>query len=130
LNRESGFTLVEVIAALAIAALALSSVFDVASEGLHRTGEAEAMAEGGSLAQSLLARLGNELPIARGTTTGEFSNGYRWRLEVAPYGEAGDQRAWPVAAYTVAAEITWGAEEQQHSLLLKTLRLAPKEGAR
>jgi len=129
-KRESGFTLVEVIVALAIAALALSSFFDVASEGLHRTGQAEAMAEAGSLAQSLLARVGSELPIAPGTTTGESSNGYRWRLQVAPYGEAGDQRAWPVAAYAVSAEITWGAEEQQHSLLLSTLRLAPKEEAR
>jgi general secretion pathway protein I len=129
-NRESGFTLVEVIVALAIAALALSSFFDVVSEGLNRTGQAEAMAEAGSLAQSLLARLGSELPIGPGTTTGEFSNGYRWRLQVAPYGDMSDQRTWPVAAYTVAAEITWGAGEQQHSLLLNTLRLAPKEGAR
>jgi general secretion pathway protein I len=130
-NRESGFTLVEVIVALAVAALALSSFFDVVAEGLNRTGQAEAMAEAGSLAQSLLARVGSELPIGPGTTNGEFSNGYRWRLQVVPYEEAGDQRAWPVAAYSVSAEITWGAGEQRHSFfLLNTLRLAPKEETR
>jgi general secretion pathway protein I len=129
-HRESGFTLPEVIVALAVAALALSGLFDLVSEGLNRTGQAEAMAEAGSLAQSLLARPGSELPIAPGTTTGEFSNGYRWRLQVAPYGDAGDQRAWPVAAYTVSAEISWGTVPQQRSLLLSTLRLAPKEGSR
>jgi hypothetical protein len=37
------------------------------------------LVEAGQLAQSLLARLGTDMPIAPGQATGEFAGGYRWR---------------------------------------------------
>jgi general secretion pathway protein I len=124
-RNEAGFTLPEIIAAIAILALALGPIVGHVSNALHRTSQAEAMAQAGSLAQSLLARAGSELAIAPGTTTGEFASGYRWRLEVTPYGNAEDQRAWPVAAYSVSVEVMPG-NMQERSVMLTTLRLVPK----
>ena len=129
-GEEAGFTLLEVVAALAILALSLGVLLGLLSDGLRRTGQAEAMAEAGSLAQSLLARVGTELPIQPGVTAGELPNGVRWRLQMEPYGDAGDRRAWPVDAYVVSAEIAWGDGAQERSVTLTTLRLAPKEPAR
>jgi general secretion pathway protein I len=127
-NTEAGFTLVEIIAAMAILALSLGGIFGVLSDGLRRTGQAEAMAQASALAQSLLARVGTELPVRLGTMSGDFSNGYRWRLEIAPYGDAGDSRAWTVAVYTVSAEVS-GADGTPRARL-STLRLGPKEPGR
>lgn len=129
-DKEAGFTLPEIVVALAILALSLSPLFGLLSDALRRTGQAEAMAEAGSLAQSLLARVGTELPILPGTTTGEFANGIRWRLQMDPYGDAGDRGAWPVAAYTISAEIAWADGVHERSVALSTLRLAPKERQR
>jgi general secretion pathway protein I len=129
-GTEAGFTLLEVVAALAILALLLGVLLGLLSDGLRRTGQAEAMAEAGSLAQSLLARVGTELPIQPGVTAGEFQNGARWRLQMEPYGDAADRRAWPVDAYTVSAEIAWGDRTHEQSVVLTTLRLAPKEPPR
>ena len=125
-GTEAGFTLVEVVAALAILALSLSVLFGLLSDGLRRTGQAEAMAEAGSLAQSLLARVGTGLPIRPGVTAGELQNGARWRLRMEPYGDAADRLMWPVDAYTVSAEIAWGDGTHEQSVVLTTLRLAPK----
>lgn len=127
IGREGGFTLPEILAALAILALSLSVLFGLLSDGLRRTGRAEATAEAGALAQSLLARVGTELPIEPGLTTGEFPNGLRWRLHMEPYGDGGDRQAWPVAAHVVSAEVAWGDGEQRRSVALTTLRLALKE---
>jgi prepilin-type N-terminal cleavage/methylation domain-containing protein len=129
-HGEAGLTLPEVIAALVILAISLGTLFPLLSDSLRRTGQAEAMAEAGSLAQSLLAGVGAELAIQPGITTGEFPNGYRWSLQIEPYGDGGDQRAWPVAAYTVSAVVAWGDGVQEQSLSLSTLRLAPKEARR
>jgi len=124
-NGEAGFTLPEIIAALLILALSLGGIFGVLSDGLRRTGQAEAMAEAGALAQSLLARVGSELPIRPGNATGDFGNGYRWRVDIAPYGGTADARAWPVAAYTISAEVAGTNGKPQ--VRLSTLRLGAKE---
>jgi general secretion pathway protein I len=126
-RQEAGFTLPEIIAALAILSLALSSLFALLSDGLNRTSQAKRMAEAESLAQSLLARVGSELAIQPGTTTGDFPNGYRWRLKVTRYGDAAEQRAWPVAAYTLSAAVASGQGAQERTVVLTTLRLAPKD---
>jgi prepilin-type N-terminal cleavage/methylation domain-containing protein len=127
-NDEAGFTLPEIIAALLILALSLGGIFGVLSDSLRRTGQAEAMAEAGALAQSLLASVGSELPFRPGTTTGDFGNGYRWRLEIAPYGDGADARSWPVAAYTVSADVVGTDDKPQ--VRLSTLRLGAREPGR
>jgi general secretion pathway protein I len=88
------------------------------------------MAEAGSLAQSLLAKVGTELPVQQGQTAGELADGLRWRLRMEPYGDSVDRQQWPLGAFTVSAEVTWGDHGQEHSVALTTLRLAPKEAPR
>ena len=129
-NSEAGFTLVEIVAALAILALSLGALFGVLSDGIGRAGHAEAHAQAGSLAQSLLARAGAEIPLQKGIMTGEFPQGYGWRLQMEPYGDSADHRAWPVAAFSVSAEIVWGQSPQQQSIVLTTLRIVATEPPR
>jgi general secretion pathway protein I len=128
-DQEAGFTLPEIVAALAILTLSLSVLLGLISDGLRRTSRAETLAEASTQAQSLLARVGTELPLRPGTTTGELANGFRWRLEIEPYGDAADRRSWPVAARTVTATIAWGDGLQERTVVLTTLRLGSKESA-
>src|ERR1700732_1636245 len=75
-GHEAGFTLVEVIVALAILSIGLSVLLGLISGSLRQTAEAERMAEAGSLAQSLLAEVGTALPIKLEERDGQFPNGY------------------------------------------------------
>jgi general secretion pathway protein I len=84
-NGEAGFTLVEVIVALAILALSLSVLLGAISNTAWRSAQAEKLVRAGLLGQSLLARVGTEIPMREGETIGEFSGGFRWRLIAQPY---------------------------------------------
>ena len=127
---EAGFALVEVLASLAILALALGVLFAVLSDAARRTSHAERLAEASLHAQSLLARVGPEMPLTQGVTAGELPNGLRWQLRIEPYGDAADRRAWLTGAYKVSAEVAWNDGEKERSLTLATLRLGAKEQAR
>jgi general secretion pathway protein I len=127
-NDIAGFTLVEIIVALAILALSLNVILPAISDALWRTAEAEAQAEAASLARSLLAQAGSAVSLNNGAAAGEFENGFRWRLQVTPYGSA-DQAA-PVRAYRVAAEVVWGEPSREQSLTLSTLRLGANGAGR
>jgi general secretion pathway protein I len=139
-NDEAGFTLVEVIVALAILALSLSVLLGTISNTAWRSAQAEKLTRAGSLAQSLLARAGTEMSIREGETTGEFPGGFRWRLIAQRYDDsvarierrlAGAQSGlewnggerWPVAAYTVSVEVFWEDGFHERSVVLTTLRL-------
>ncbi len=123
---EAGFTLVEVIVALAILALGLSVLLGSISGSLRRTANAARMAEAGALAQSLLAQVGTDLQIRPDDSFGEFPNGYRWHLRMQPYGGTREQEAWPVGAYQVLTEVEWEEGTGRRSYALTTLRLGPK----
>jgi general secretion pathway protein I len=128
-DREAGFTVIEVVAALTILALALGVLLNIISDSLQQAGRAEATAEAGSLARSLLARIGTELPLRDGEITGQEDR-FRWQVRIAPYGDGGEQREWPVAAHQVSAEVLWRDGLQERSIVLTTLRLGPKEPGR
>jgi general secretion pathway protein I len=129
-DTEAGFTLIEIVVALAILSLSLGVLFSVISDGIRRTDQAGKMARASSLAQSLLAQVGAELPVRRGETTGEAADGFRWRLRMEPYGNGEDRRQWPVGAYTVSVDVSWGATADDHAVTLSTLRLGAKEAER
>jgi general secretion pathway protein I len=124
-NRESGFTLIEVIVALAILAVALGVLFHVISDALDRARENRNEMAATSLAQSLLARTGSEWPLQEGEHSGSYSNGFRWRLQVTHYGSAPDRDAWGAQGFAVKATIQWRDGNETRSRTLSTLRLAP-----
>jgi hypothetical protein len=97
---------------------------------LRQTGQADRMAEAGSLAQSLLARLGPELPLGERQDAGQFANGFHWRLNSQRFGDASDRQQWPMSAYKVSVEIGWHDGFRERSFVLTTLRFGPKETER
>jgi general secretion pathway protein I len=123
---DAGFTLVEVIVALAVLSVGLSIILGQISGGLLRTANAERMAEAGSLAQSLMAEVGTDLPIRAEERHGRFPNGYRWHLKMHPYGDAKEREEWPIGLYVISTEVEWNESMQQHSFGLTTLRVGPR----
>ena len=129
-DAEAGFTVVEVVAALTLLAAALGLLLNIMSASIRQTGRAETLAEAGSLARSLLAKVGRELPLHDGETEGQPAGGFRWRIFIEPYGDGGDRRQWPVAAHQIFAQVWWRDGLDERSLTLTTLRLGPKEPPR
>lgn len=88
MNRsgQRGFTLIEVIVAFALLALALTLLLGSLSGAARQVRGAEDAGRAALHAQSLLAQTGVGVALSPGTTEGEWENGrYRWQLQVSPF---------------------------------------------
>ncbi|HSZ74974.1 MAG TPA: type II secretion system protein [Rhizomicrobium sp.] len=127
-NADDGFTLIEVLVALAILGVSLATLLGVFSQSLEYTSRTRIETEARTLAQSLLAETGDSAQLQIGETSGSTSSGLFWRVLVRPY-DREPQNSWPVEAVTVIALVAWTESGRQKTLALDTLRLMPKAPA-
>ena len=124
-RHDGGFTLIEVIAAIAILALSAGVIFQVTSNSVRNLHRAKALTGASMLAQSLLARVGTDIPLQEGESRGQAAPDLQWHLQIERYGDAEDRKQWPVAAYSVLAEVVWDNGPDARRIELRTLRLGP-----
>jgi general secretion pathway protein I len=130
--RNSGFTLLEVVVALAIAGLALVGLFRAATDGIFAVDTAARVEEAVQRAQSHLAAVGRNAALTGGESAGDDGGGYRWTLRVRPVAtrQAPGQDGIPSTAATlfdVEVAIAWPARAGERSVTLRTLRLGAAE---
>lgn len=124
-KRQAGFTLIEVLVALAIIGLALGALAGIFGVGLtaHETAsETEAAL---AVAEEQL-ELASATPHA-GTGSGVFANRYAWQTIVAPYrdaaGKAADTPPDLLPLYRIAVSVSWHDGNHARAVSLSTLRL-------
>ncbi len=134
-HRQHGFTLLEVVVAFALLAMALTlllGVLSLASRQVRDSGDASRAV---LHAQSLLAQVGVGEILVPGEQKGEFERGrYRWKLRIEPYDDPDATAGVPMS--TAAApglvqltlDVEWGKGAGQH-LGWETLRLVPAHNA-
>jgi general secretion pathway protein I len=128
-SRDSGFTLLEVVVALAIAALAIVGLFQAAGGGLLAVNTAGRVEEAVQRAQSHLAAVGRSAALIQGEFTDDDGGGYHWRLRARPVGtrQVADPNGSPTASATlfdVEVAISWPGRRGERSVVLKTMRLS------
>ena len=126
--RSGGFTLLEVVVALAIAAVALVGLFQAGSGGCFAVDTAARALEAVQRAQSHLAAVGRDAALVQGDFTDEDGGGYRWHLSVRPAATrqlpaAGGNANTTETLFDVEVAISWPGHSGDRSVVLKTLRL-------
>ncbi len=146
---DAGFILLEVVVAFIIAALALASLFSIASAGLRSVHAAGAYEDALSRARSHLAALGKGAPLLPGEQQGDDGGGYHWDMRIAriataqapPTGPAAGPLASPTSAstglvagvgnapsvslYAVAVGIAWREDGRAREVWLRSKRIGP-----
>jgi general secretion pathway protein I len=127
----AGFSLLEVVIALAILGLALAGFAQSLRGGIASGAAATTVEAALALAEAQLAALGTSEKLAPGTAHGEFGR-YRWRTEVE---EAPDETGPPADStlpplYRLRVNVSWERLGRSRSIALETMRLGPPGEAR
>lgn len=120
---DAGFTLLEVIVAAAIAALALVALFQTSSTGLLTAGEATRVAEAVDRAQSHLAAIGAAGALPPEETEADDGGGYRWRLTARPVAPPQPGPGGAATLYDIRVTVSWGSRRHARSVELETRRI-------
>ncbi len=130
-RRQSGFTLIEVLASFVVFALLFATMLQVLSGSLNNARRAEAYSEAALWAQSKMAAVGIDPPVEEGRWDGEFDDDYAWEIEIRPYefndAEAVPADEFPVDLYYVELAVTWNQDERPRRAVFRTLRSATPE---
>ena len=128
----AGFTLLEVLVAFAVLAVALGAAMEIFSTGLRSARAAHGYTIATLLAESRLESVGVEDQLSEGETSGAWDNGYRWRVDVRPYELEDDELDTPTLpdAFAVTVTVWRDGAGTAGSVTLTTLRLVPRERVR
>jgi general secretion pathway protein I len=130
MRREQGFSLLEILVAFIIMALALGIIMRIFSGALNNIGTADHHAHAALVAKSVLDSLGIETPLAEGELSGDDGQGYSWHALVSRYVDPNvvlDDQSNPVVLYQIVLDVSWNPEgTNTPDLHLTTLRVAPK----
>jgi general secretion pathway protein I len=123
--RDAGFTLLEVLIALAIFALSAQAVVWVFAEQSAGIARAERMQLATALARNMFDRLGRDLPLRDGVQTGDGGHGLRWQMRIAPNPNAGSvQKEAQTRLYQIELAVTDDREDRR-LLDLSAVRFGP-----
>lgn len=124
-HRDAGgFTLLEVVVAFVIAALALGMMFKIATDSLQESAISARYEEAVVRAKSHLAMATDGGALMPGNWSGDDGGGYHWQLDVRPKSLAtttpNGRSPVPIALYDVSVSITWSEGDHTREVRLDT----------
>lgn len=122
-----GFTLLEVIGAIAVLSICFAVLLEAMGGSLALTRKAATRTQATAWARSKLDAAFVMRPPRPGVTTGRFDQRYRWRLRVQPWepahaGAPGSLHT--LALYKLDLTVFWGQGRRTHAAHFETLRVA------
>jgi len=127
--RQRGYTLIEVIVAFGVLALAMAILLGILSGATQQVRWSQDAGRAALHAQSLLDQTGVGEVLQPGQSDGDFEDGrYRWSLQVEPWRDQGAQNAAlidPGASrlMRLTLVVQWGDGGPRQQLQLQSLRL-------
>ncbi|MGR8998832.1 MAG: type IV pilus modification PilV family protein [Gammaproteobacteria bacterium] len=128
MHKESGFSLLEILIAFSILALALGILLNIFSSGVNNAAVAEEYTAALQIAEALMAQTGVETALQAGQTSGLEDDKYRWQVTVSPFNPGIatlDAPAITVTLFKVKVSVNWG-DTNDRQIELTTLKLANK----
>ena len=123
MRRARGFSLLEVIAATLLLAIAFAALMQVAGGSIALTRNADDHSEAALWARSLLDTVDITTPLPPGTREGRFDDTYRWRLVVTPWTEGQGGTSATTRVMKLDLDVFWGSRPREHVAHFSTLRL-------
>ena len=131
-GKQRGFSLLEVIAAIAILAIAFAALMQVAGSSLNLTARANERTQAALRARTLLDGAFVMEPVREGASEGRFDDTYRWRMNVSRY-QPPDEKPpadgfASAGMYRLDLDVIWGDRDAERHARFSTLRMAGSGG--
>jgi general secretion pathway protein I len=127
-KSNRGMTLIEVLVAFIVLSLTMAVIMRIFSGGMRNARLAESYSRAVFLAESRLATVGVERPLAPGEETGKVGPNFNWSVTVVAVDDNGvaDQLMMPVRLYRIRARVGWSEEGRERQIELLSLRVGPR----
>lgn len=116
-RRSAGFTLLEVVVALAIMAIALGVLYRAVGGGVRTIGDLSAYSRAVAVGESVL-QMRDSVPAEGWNEAGQWE-GFRWSVASAPY-DAGSDAGVPL--HRVQVDVAWSDGLRDRTFSLISLR--------
>ncbi len=126
LKTQKGFTLLEVVVAMAIVGLGVVTLLEIFSLGLRLVTKSSARTEAVSYGRQVMDEVLIRREIQEGGEEGSLGEGHRWRLQVEPRREESEflPSGWELKEITLQMQYREGEREKE--VEMRTLRLVKK----
>ncbi len=128
---KTGFTLIEVVVAMAILGVSLILVIELFSGGLRLGRASEEYTRAGHYAQMKLEDIALTRQIEEGTEEGEFDSTYRWQMEIKKVEilplESGTDYTPPADLFQIQIRVIWHSGRQEKTTVVETYKTVKPE---
>ena len=129
MNRDKGFSLLEILVAFSILAISLGILLKIFSSGVNTAIIAEEYTMATQIAESLMAKTGIEEPLVVGENSGTEVEKYHWRVTVEnSFNPADVEDENDVSLLAVRVIVQWGDNDRnRRTVELNTVKTGPSE---
>ena len=138
MRRVRGFSLLEVLVAFTLFAVALGVLMQIFSRGVNGASLADHYAKATMYAESKLAAVGLEEAIKEGTSSGKFDDEtYAWQVSIKPYIDTTPREQMSIdfekqyfaQLYEIETRVTFATDDRKERVVtLFTLQFGPRTG--
>jgi general secretion pathway protein I len=129
-NKQKGFSLLEILIAFSILAISLGILLKIFSSGINTALVSEDYTAAVQIAESLMAKTGLESPLQAGEDSGTENEKYEWQVLVTPYlfnPDNLDEMTITTTLFKVKVIVNWDIEKTKgRQIELTTLKLVNK----
>jgi len=129
-NKQKGFSLLEILIAFSILAISLGILLKIFSAGINTAVVSEDYTAAVQIAESLMAKTGLESPLQAGEDSGTENEKYEWQVLVTPYlfnPDNLDEMTITTTLFKVKVIVNWDIEKtKRRQIELTTLKLVNK----
>ena len=127
-SQNRGMTLLEILVAFVILSLTMAVILQIFSGGMHNSRVSESYSRAVFLAQSRLAAVGIEQPLAPGEDSGQVGSNLQWHISIAVLDDGGeaDRLLMPVRQYLVKTTVAWQEDGREKQIELSSVRIGPR----